>query len=115
MGFVEFTDGKQDFIPLGRGVLPQDGHASYSPDRQYLVCDTYPRGAERYAELMIYNISENRKVLLGNSNMMSNLQEIFGVIYIQDGQQTEKQLQLTPFMKTHDRYIVLICRLEASI
>ena len=65
MGFVEFTDGIQDFIPLGRGILPNDGHASYSPDRKYLVCDTYPRGVERYAELMLYDISENRKILLG--------------------------------------------------
>ena len=65
MGFVEFTDGIQDFIPLGRGILPNDGHASYSPDRQYLVCDTYPRGTERYAELMLYDITENRKILLG--------------------------------------------------
>lgn len=65
MGFVEFTDGIQDFTPLGRGVLPNDCHASYSPDRNYLVCDTYPRGAERYAELMLYDISENRKILIG--------------------------------------------------
>ena len=65
MGFVEFTDGNKDFTPLGRGVLPNDGHASYSPDRQYIVCDTYPRGVERYAELMIYDISENGKILLG--------------------------------------------------
>lgn len=65
MGFVEFTDGIRDFKPIGRGVLPNDGHASYSPDRQWLLCDTYPRGPERLAELMLYDIAENRKIVLG--------------------------------------------------
>ena len=65
MGFVEFTDGIRDFTPIGRGILPNDGHASFSPDRNWLLCDTYPRGPERLAQLMAYNIAENRKILLG--------------------------------------------------
>ena len=65
MGFVEFTDGICDFTPIGRGVLPNDGHASFSPDREWLLCDTYPRAPERLAQLMIYNIAENRKIVLG--------------------------------------------------
>lgn len=65
MGFVEFTDGARDFTPIGRGVLPNDGHASFSPDRQWLLCDTYPRGPERLAQLLVYNIAENRKIVLG--------------------------------------------------
>ena len=54
MGFVEFTDGVRDFAPIGCGVLPSDGHASFSPDREWLLCDTYPRGTERLAQLMVY-------------------------------------------------------------
>ena len=65
MGFVEFTDGVRDFTPLGRGVLPRDGHASFSPDRQWLLCDSYPDGPHRLAQLMVYNIAENRKIVLG--------------------------------------------------
>lgn len=65
MGFVEFTDSARDFTPIGRGVLPNDGHASFSPDRRWLLCDTYPRGPERLAQLMVYNIAENRKIVLG--------------------------------------------------
>ena len=65
MGFVEFTDGSRDFKPIGRGVLPSDGHASFSPNREWLLCDTYPRGPERLAQLMVYNIAENRKIVLG--------------------------------------------------
>jgi hypothetical protein len=65
MGFVEFTDGARDFTPIGRDVLPSDGHASFSPDRQWLLCDTYPRGPQRLAQLLVYNIAENRKIVLG--------------------------------------------------
>jgi len=65
MGFVEFTDGMRNFTPIGRGVLPNDGHASFSPDRQWLLCDTYPKGPSRLAELMLYDIEENRKYILG--------------------------------------------------
>ena len=65
MGFVEFTDGERNFTPIGRGVLPNDGHASFSPDRKWLLCDTYPRGTARLAELMLYNIADNRKFVLG--------------------------------------------------
>ncbi len=65
MGFVEFTDGMRNFSPIGRSVLPNDGHASFSPDRQWLLCDTYPRGPARLAELMLYDIAENRRIVLG--------------------------------------------------
>ncbi len=65
MHFVEFTDGEGDFTPVGKGVLPSDGHACFSPDGRWLVCDTYPQGAERLSELMLYNVNENRKIRLG--------------------------------------------------
>ena len=65
MGFVEFTDGTRDFTPIGTGHLPNDGHASFSPDREWLLCDTYPRGEQRLAQLMAYNIAEERKIVFG--------------------------------------------------
>ena len=66
MGFVEFTDGRGDFTPYGRGVLPSDGHASYSPNREWLICDTYPQSAARLAGLLLYHTAENRKIHLGD-------------------------------------------------
>lgn len=51
--------------PFGEGLLPRDGHASFSPDFRWIVCDTYPQGEERLSELMLHNASENRKVTLG--------------------------------------------------
>ena len=44
MQFVSFTVDQGDFAPFGGGVLPPDGHACFSPDGRWLVCDTYPQG-----------------------------------------------------------------------
>ena len=65
MQFLEFTDGKRDFKPFGAGILPRDGHASFSPDRNWVVCDSYPKNPQRLAELMLYDIRRERKVVLG--------------------------------------------------
>ena len=59
MGFVKFTDGMRDFTPIGRGVLPSDGHASFSPDREWLLCDTYPRGPRTVSTT--YDLQYRRK------------------------------------------------------
>ncbi|RKU26018.1 hypothetical protein C6497_14640 [Candidatus Poribacteria bacterium] len=46
------------------GINPWDSNGEY-----HLALETdfhtYPRGTERYTELMLYNITENRKVFLG--------------------------------------------------
>ena len=65
MRFVEFSDRIRDFRPFGGDAFPQDGHNAFSPDRQWVVCDSYPKGKERLATLMLYNIEEERKVPLG--------------------------------------------------
>jgi len=64
-GFVEYTDGLGDFAPVGAGVLTTDGHNSFSPDRRWVICDTYPQGPERLQELMLYDVSAQRKHHLG--------------------------------------------------
>ena len=63
--FLYFSDGLDDFQPLGEGAMPEDGHASFSPDGKWIVCDTYPMGHERLSGLLLYNPSSDRKVLLG--------------------------------------------------
>jgi len=65
MQFLEFTDGQRDFKPFGEGILPRDGHASFSPDGRWLVSDTYPKGERRLSELMLYDVDNNNKITLG--------------------------------------------------
>lgn len=67
MGFVTFHDGQQDYAPIGPGILPPDGHASYSPDRRRLVTDTSGtmRGDHIERELMLYDVERGIKISLG--------------------------------------------------
>lgn len=45
---------------LASGVLTQDGHCSYSPDRKWILNDTYP-DKNRLQWLMLYNPAKNRR------------------------------------------------------
>jgi hypothetical protein len=54
-------DVKTDGLTLvGEGVLTQDGHCSYSPDRKWILNDTYP-DKNRLQWLMLYDPAKNRR------------------------------------------------------
>jgi hypothetical protein len=46
---------------VGDGVLTEDGHCSYSPDRQWILNDTYPGRADRMQQLMLYRPATGRR------------------------------------------------------
>lgn len=48
-------------VPIGADVLTEDGHCSFSPDRQWVLNDTYP---DRYdmRTLMLYRWSDGRRI-----------------------------------------------------
>ncbi|MBA4067270.1 MAG: hypothetical protein C0501_26895 [Isosphaera sp.] len=45
---------------VGDGVLTQDGHCSYSPDRKWILNDTYP-DKERMQTLMLFKVATGRR------------------------------------------------------
>jgi hypothetical protein len=45
---------------VGKNTLTQDGHCSYSPDRKWILNDTYP-DAERLQTLMLYHVQSGRR------------------------------------------------------
>lgn len=63
--FVTFHDGRGDFVAVDPEHLPADGHASYSPDRRWLLCDTYPSGEPPACALFVYELATRRRVDLG--------------------------------------------------
>ena len=65
MQFVEFRDRVRDFKPFGGGLFPADGHNAFSPDRKWIVCDTYPQGDERMSEIMLYEIETGERIDVG--------------------------------------------------
>ncbi len=48
---------------VGGGVLTHDGHCSYSPDRRFILNDTYPQNQHR--TVMIYDPRTNRRIDIG--------------------------------------------------
>lgn len=64
VGYYLLTDQTEQFEKLNNENLTVDGHPSFSPDGEWIVTDTYPDKA-RFARLILYNVKENRTVLLG--------------------------------------------------
>ncbi len=64
-GFLLMEDHTPCWRRFGEGAMPSDGHACYSPDGRWIVCDTYPRGSGREQELLLYHPESREKVVLG--------------------------------------------------
>lgn len=62
--FFLFRDLSDEVKVVGSDVLTQDGHCSYSPDRQWLLTDTYP-DREKMCTLILYHPATNRRFDLG--------------------------------------------------
>jgi hypothetical protein len=74
MRFTVFTDRGSDFAPFGGGDLPDDGHMVLSPDREWMITDTYPRGEAREAKLLLCRLADGQVRKLGGFRH----EEIFG-------------------------------------
>jgi hypothetical protein len=50
---------------IDEAFFVKDGHCSYSPDRRYMLYDSYP-DADHYRSLFLYHLSERRGIVLGS-------------------------------------------------
>ncbi|MGB3905396.1 MAG: hypothetical protein WBB22_10770, partial [Anaerolineae bacterium] len=62
--FYLFADKSQDREVVGRGVLNADGHCSYSPDRKWILTDSYP-DTESKRSLILFRPADGRCTVLG--------------------------------------------------
>ena len=64
--FYLFEDAEQGKIePVGPDKMTEDGHATYLPNRDWILCDTYPMGNERMQNPYLYHVPTNRRISLG--------------------------------------------------
>ena len=63
--FHLYRDRSQDVEVVGPDVLLQDGHCSYSPDRRWILNDTYPDPERHERTLMLYHPASNTRFDLG--------------------------------------------------
>ncbi len=62
--FYVHTDQSTEMQPLGDMMPDDDGHCSYSPDRRWVLNDTYP-DEQGQRTLMLYDIANDRRIDLG--------------------------------------------------
>lgn len=64
-GFFVFRDQTPAAAPLAPDQLSADGHCSYSPDRRWVLNDTYPDPADRHRTLMLIRVSDQAIFTIG--------------------------------------------------
>jgi len=62
--FYLFNVDTNESEVMGEGVLTRDGHCSYSPDRRWVLNDTYP-DKEHMRTLMLYRPADARRIDIG--------------------------------------------------
>ncbi len=60
-----YTDQSDAIDVVGEGVLTCDGHCSYSPDKRWILTDTYPSREDHKRTLLLYKPDENLRVDIG--------------------------------------------------
>lgn len=63
---ILFTPGRQDYKKLGRGILDYDGHGTFSPNKEWMVTDTYPDPVTRQQKINLLNMKSDSVVTLGS-------------------------------------------------
>ena len=58
--YVLFEDGNDDFEVIGENHFSSDGHPSFSPDRRWILTDTYP-DRFRVSYLILYDTKTDRR------------------------------------------------------
>ncbi len=70
-GFYLFRDKTRHVQPVGQGTLQHNGHNTYVPgtDNQWILCDTYPQGKQRFQIPYLFHVASDRKVELGRFHL----------------------------------------------
>jgi len=59
-----FADGSGERDSIGVGILDADGHPTCSPDKKWMLTDTYP-GEKGNRTLILYNFETNKRINVG--------------------------------------------------
>jgi hypothetical protein len=62
---ILFTPGQKNYKRLGNGLLDYDGHGTFSPDRKWMVTDTYPTGEMREQKIYLMDMATEAVLPLG--------------------------------------------------
>jgi hypothetical protein len=63
--YFKVADPGGELEPVGKGMFEFDGHCSFSPDRRWMLTDTYPKGERREQTLILFNMLDGRRIDVG--------------------------------------------------
>ena len=66
MGFTAINTRTKEMSRMEIPQFPHDGHNALSPDRRWIVCDTYPEDPDRTCRLLLHNCRTGATQLLGS-------------------------------------------------
>jgi len=61
-----YTDRSSDVEEIGGDTLRQNGHFTISPNKKWLLSDTYPDPSNSFRSLFLFHLTERRTVPLGD-------------------------------------------------
>ena len=62
---ILFTVGQDNYQRLGNGLLDYDGHGTFSPDRNWMVTDTYPSKGSKEQKLYLMKMETEAVLPMG--------------------------------------------------
>ncbi len=63
--FIFFQDRSESRQRIGEGILTEDGHISFSPDKKWLLTDTFD-SKNHYRGLVLFNMDSKQKIEVGS-------------------------------------------------
>lgn len=69
--YIDFTDQSEEYAILGKDVLPDNGHNTWSHDERYMLTDTY-QDDDFYRHLWIYDSENNSTESIGKFYSLYN-------------------------------------------
>ncbi|WP_422082642.1 hypothetical protein [Ulvibacterium sp.] len=70
-GFYLFTDKSNKIVPVGKGIMIENGHNTYvrGTENEWILNDTYPSKSRRLQTLYLYHVPTQKKLNLGQFYM----------------------------------------------
>ncbi len=62
---------KNNIKKIGEGILNEDGHCTFSPDGEWIICDSYP-DKNHFRNLFVYNFKTGERKNIGRFNSLPN-------------------------------------------
>lgn len=76
--FYLLPDGEEKIEVVGKDAMTEDGHCTYLPGNQWVLCDTYP-DKQRFQHVYLFHVPTGRRVPLGHVFLPPRYQDVMRI------------------------------------